>query len=389
MAKRDYYEVLGVAKDAPEADLKKAYRRLAQKHHPDRNPDNKEAEESFKEAKEAYEVLSDTQKRAIYDRHGHAGLDPSRGGGGFGGGGADAFGDLFGEVFGDIFGGARRGGGGGGGRQVYRGEDLRYELVLDLEQAVFGHSAEFSIEVPCECETCSGTGAAKGHKPVQCESCGGQGQVRMRQGPFVVQQPCPQCRGRGSIIKQPCDNCYGQGRRNLSKTLQVRIPAGVDTGDRLRESGKGGSGRNGGPAGDLYVDIVVRDHPIFTREEAHLFCEVPIPFATAALGGKIEVPTLDGQANITIPAETQSGKVFRLRGKGVAPVRGGPQGDLHCTVVVETPVKLTSEQKDLLRKFDDSLRGSSGSHAPREESWLSGVKSFFERNLFDAEGKGK
>ena len=256
MSKRDYYEVLGVAKNAPEVDLKKAYRRLAQKHHPDRNPDNKEAEETFKEAKEAYEVLSDTQKRAIYDRHGHAGLDQSRGGGGFGGGGADAFGDLFGEVFGDIFGGARRGSG-GGGRQVYRGEDLRYELVLDLEQAVFGHTAEFSIEVPCECEICSGTGAAKGHKPVQCESCAGQGQVRMRQGPFVVQQPCPQCRGRGSIIKQPCDNCYGQGRRNLSKTLQVRIPAGVDTGDRLRESGKGGSGRNGGPAGDLYVDIVV------------------------------------------------------------------------------------------------------------------------------------
>ena len=386
MAKRDYYEVLGVPKDAPEGDLKKAYRRLAQKFHPDRNPDNKEAEESFKEAKEAYEVLSDAQKRAIYDRHGHAGLDPSRGGGGFGGaGGADVFSDLFGEVFGDIFGGGRR----GGGNQVFRGEDLRYELVLDLEQAVFGHSAEFTIEIPCECDNCGGSGAAKGHQPVNCDGCGGQGQVRMRQGPFVVQQPCPQCRGRGKIIKQPCDSCYGQGRRTQRKTMQVRIPAGVDTGDRLRESGKGGAGRNGGPAGDLYVDIVVREHRIFTREEAHLFCEVPIPFATAALGGKIEVPTLDGQASITIPAETQSGKVFRLRGKGVTPVRGGPQGDLHCTIVVETPVKLTAEQKELLRKFDESLRGSGGGHAPREESWLSGVKKFFERNLFDSEEKSQ
>jgi molecular chaperone DnaJ len=385
MAKRDYYEVLGVARDATEADIKKSYRRLAQKFHPDRNPDDAAALESFKEGKEAYEVLSDDTKRAVYDRHGHAGLDPSRGGGGFGGGGSDVFGDLFGEVFGDIFGGTRRGGGGGNTRQVFRGEDLRYELSLDLEQAVFGHSAEFSIDIPCECDTCGGTGAAKGFKPVACEGCGGQGQVRMRQGPFVVQQPCPQCRGRGTIIKQPCDSCYGQGRRTQSKHLQVRIPPGVDTGDRLRESGKGGAGRNGGPTGDLYVDILVRDHPIFTREESHLFCEVPIPFATAALGGKLEVPTLDGQASITIPIETQSGKVFRLRSKGVAPVRGGPAGDLHCTVVVETPVKLTSEQKELLRRFDDSLRGTGASHAPREESWLSGVKKFFERKLFDAE----
>jgi molecular chaperone DnaJ len=372
MSKRDYYKVLEVARDASEADIKKAYRRLAMKLHPDRNPDDKTAEEQFKEAKEAYEVLSDAEKRATYDQFGHAGLE-ARGGGGAGMNPGEAFGDIFGDVFGDIFGGGRR----GGRSQVFRGADLRYELELDLNQAVFGTSVEIDIPKLSECETCKGSGAAKGHNPIQCETCHGSGQVRVSQGFFQLQQTCPRCRGSGKIVKNPCDTCLGQGRVRRTKKLSVKIPPGVDNGDRIRLGGEGEAGRNGGPAGDLYVEVRVREHAIFQRENENLSCEVPVSFATAALGGTIIVPTLDGQVSLKIPQETQSGRVFRLRDKGVKPVRGGARGDLFCRVMVETPVKLSSEQRDLLKKFEASLKTDDSRHTPREEGFFEGVKRFF------------
>ena len=372
MAKRDYYQVLDVPKTASEADIKKAYRRLAMKFHPDRNPDDHEAEEKFKEAKEAYETLTDAQKRAAYDQFGHAGVDGMRGGGGAGFDPRDAFGDIFGDVFGDIFGGGRR-----GRSQVYRGADLRYELELDLEQAVFGDTASVEFTTLAECEECNGNGAAKGSNPTTCETCRGAGQVRMQQGFFTVQQSCPRCHGRGQVVNDPCGKCRGQGRVRKQKTLSVKVPAGVDTGDRIRLSGEGEAGRNGGPAGDLYVEVRVREHAIFERDGAHLSCEVPVSFARAALGGSIEVPTLDGTATIKVPPETQSGRVFRLREKGIRPVRGGTTGDLFCRVVVETPVHLTREQKDLLQKFEASLQKDGKRHHPCEETWLDGVKRFF------------
>jgi molecular chaperone DnaJ len=360
MSKRDYYKVLDVPKNAAEADIKKAYRRLAMKFHPDRNPNDAEAEGKFKEAKEAYEVLTDAQKRAVYDQHGY--------------GGGDAFSDIFGDVFGDIFGGRR---GAGGRQQVFRGADLRYELELDLDQAVFGHTAEIEVPRLVECETCNGSGAAKGSTPVTCETCDGHGQVRISQGFFQLQQACPKCRGAGTIVRNPCDTCLGQGRVRRTSTLSVKVPAGVDTGDRIRLGGEGEAGRNGGPSGDLYVEIHVREHAIFERDGAHLSCEVPVSFATAALGGSVEVPTLDGEVTIKVPAETQSGRVFRLRDKGVRPVRGGARGDLFCRVVVETPVSLSSEQKELIRKLEESLKGNSAEHAPREKGFFEGVKRFF------------
>lgn len=374
MSKRDFYKILDVARDASEADIKKAYRRLAMKHHPDRNPDDKASEEQFKEAKEAYEVLCDAGKRATYDQFGHAGLDAQRGGGGGPGmNPGEAFGDIFGDVFGDIFGGARR----GGRSQVFRGADLRYDLELDLNQAVFGTTVEIEVPRLAECETCKGTGAAKGSAPVQCETCHGSGQIRVSQGFFQLQQTCPRCRGSGKIVKNPCDTCLGQGRVRRTKKLSVKIPAGVDNGDRVRLAGEGEAGRNGGPAGDLYVEMHVRPHEIFEREGEHLSCEVPVSFVTAALGGTVIVPTLDGQVSLKIPAETQSGRVFRLRDKGVQPVRGGSRGDLFCRAMVETPVKLSSEQRDLLRKFEASLKGDDGRHSPREEGFFEGVKRFF------------
>jgi len=374
MAKRDYYKVLDVAKSATEVDIKKAYRRLAMKYHPDRNPGNKEAEEHFKEAKEAYEVLADDQKRAIYDQHGHAGIDAARqgGGGASGSGGAD-FGDIFGEVFGDIFGGNRR----GGRSQVFRGADLRYELELELPQAVFGYTTEVEIPRLMECETCAGSGAAKGHSPVTCDQCQGSGQMRISQGFFQLQQPCNRCRGTGRIIRNPCDTCLGQGRIRRSRKLSVKVPAGVSTGDRIRLGGEGEAGRNGGPAGDLYIEMNVKPHPIFEREGDDLSCEVPVSFATAVLGGAVKVPTLEGDVSLKIPTETQSGRVFRLRDKGVKPVRGGDRGDLFCRVVVETPVNLSSEQRELLKQFDESLRVDGRGHTPREEGFFEGVKRFF------------
>ncbi len=374
MAKRDYYKVLDLPKNATEADIKKAYRRLAMKFHPDRNPDDRDAEESFKEAKEAYEVLSDAPKRSIYDQHGHAGIDAAKQGGGGGGGGGQEFGDIFGEVFGDIFGqGGRR----GGRSQVFRGADLRYELALDLPQAVFGHSVELDLPKLMECETCHGSGAAKGHSPVTCDTCNGNGQVRISQGFFQLQQPCPRCRGTGKIVKNPCDTCLGQGRIRRQRKLSVKVPAGVGTGDRIRLAGEGEAGRNGGPPGDLYVEISVREHAIFERDGEHLSCEVPVSFATAVLGGTVSVPTLEGDVALKIPAESQSGRVFRLREKGVKPVRGGQRGDLFCRVVVETPVKLTTEQRELLRQFDESLKGDGRSHTPREQGFFEGVRRFF------------
>ena len=376
MSKRDYYKILDVARTATEADIKKAYRRLAMKFHPDRNPGDHDSEEKFKECKEAAEVLGDPDKRSIYDQHGHAGLEAAaqRGAGQRG---ADAFNDIFGDVFGDIFGGGRRGG--GGRSQVFRGADLRYEIELELGQAVFGHALELELPKLEECGTCHGTGAAKGSAPVTCDTCDGNGQVRVSQGFFQLQQTCPRCRGMGTIVRNPCDTCLGQGRVRRAKKLSVKIPAGVDSGDRIRLSGEGEAGRNGGPPGDLYVEVRVREHAIFEREGEHLSCEVPISFATAALGGTLEVPTLDGDVTIKIPAESQSGRVFRLRDKGVKPVRGGARGDLFCKVVIETPVKLSAEQRELIKQLEASLRGG-GQHAPRQKGFLEGVKNFFSKS---------
>ena len=372
MAKRDLYEILGVAKNASEAELKKAYRRLAMKHHPDRNPDNAEAEEKFKEAKEAYETLNDAQKRAAYDQFGHAGVDPSMGGGGGGYGGGASFSDIFGDIF---------GGGGGGGPQTYRGADLRYNLSLSLEDAVKGTTVKIRVPTMVKCEPCNGSGAKKGTSPVTCSTCAGHGQVRMQQGFFSVQQTCPDCRGTGKEIKNPCTSCHGQGRVQENKTLSVKVPAGVDNGDRIRLSGEGEAGENGGPSGDLYVQMAVKPHDIFERQDSNLICEVPIDMVTATLGGELDVPTLTGRVKLKIPAGAQSGKVFRLKGKGVKPVRGGAVGDLLCAISVEIPVKLNSKQEELLRQFGDTLEGSD-KHSPRTTSWLGGVKKFFDDMKF-------
>ena len=376
--KRDYYEVLGVGKTASADEIKKSFRRLAMKYHPDRNPDDAEAESKFKEAKEAYEVLSDPQKRQMYDQMGHAGVDGAAGfGGGAGAAGFD-FGDIFGDVFGDIFGGGARGGSSSRSR-AQRGEDLGYEMELTLEEAVRGIVKEIEIPTWVNCKTCDGSGAKKGSSPVTCTTCNGTGQVQMRHGFLAIQQTCPDCHGAGKIIKDPCPDCNGQGRVKKRKKLSVNIPAGVDNGDRVRLSGEGEAGYNGGPAGDLYVQMRVKPHKIFTREGADLHSEVPISFATAALGGEIKVPTLSGQVSLKIPAETQSGKAFRLRGKGVKNVRGGREGDLICHIVVETPVKLNDKQKDLLREFDEKLSEDSKNHSPRSKGWFDAVKEFFNK----------
>jgi molecular chaperone DnaJ len=376
MAKRDYYEVLGVSKSASADEIKKAYRRLAMKHHPDRNKEDSDgSEKRFKEAKEAYEVLKDEQKRAAYDQFGHDGLRGGPGGPG-GGYGAEGFGDIFGDVFGDIFGGGRRG---GGAPQVFRGADLGYELKLDLETAVAGDSITIDVPTQVGCETCGGSGAKKGSDPVKCTTCGGVGQVRMQQGFFSIQQTCPACKGAGTTISDPCTDCHGRGRVRKTRTLSVKVPAGVDDGDRIRLSGEGEAGRNGGPSGDLYVEIRVQPHKIFDREGANISCEVPVSMATATLGGEVELPTLDGNVSLKIPAGTQSGKVFRLRGKGVTTVRDHRQGDLFAMVAVETPVHLTAKQKEMLEKFDESIRAGGEKHSPRAGGWVDTVKRFFER----------
>ena len=375
MAKRDYYEVLGVARGASEDEIKKAYRKAAMKHHPDRNDGDAKAEEKFKEVNEAYEILSNSEKRAAYDAHGHAGVDPSMAGGfgaGFNPGGGASFNDIFGDVFGDIFGGGR------GGQRSSRGADLRYTLEISLEDAV--HGAKVTIKVPTlvACESCDGSGARRGSKPVPCTTCGGRGEVRMQQGFFSVQQTCPSCRGRGQTIKDPCPDCRGQGRTEKVKSLEVKIPAGVDSGDRIRLAGEGEAAPQGGAPGDLYVQIAVKEHKLFKREGADLFCEVPVAFVDAALGGELEIPTLDGRVKLKIPEGTQSGRMFRLRGKGVSPVRGGGPGDMLVRVMVETPVKLNKHQKELLRDFQASLEAESPGHSPQKESFFSAVRSFFE-----------
>ena len=378
MAKRDYYTVLGVNRDASDDDIKKAYRKLAMKHHPDRSPDDKGAEDKFKEAKEAYEILSEPKKRAAYDQFGHAGVDPSAGfGAGAARGGPEGFGgfaDAFGDIFGEIFGQQGRGGRGNG---VFRGADLRYNLELSLEEAARGTEARIRIPTMEQCETCKGSGAKPGTQAKGCPTSHGRGQVRMSQGMFSIQQTCPQCHGTGKIIPEPCATCDGAGRVRKHKTLSVKIPAGVDQDDRIRLSGEGEAGVNGGPTGDLYVVVQLKPHAVFQRDGADLHCEMPISFATAALGGEIEIPTLDGHAKVKIPVETQTGQVFRLRNKGIRPVRGSVVGDLYCHVAVETPVKLTSRQKDLLKEFESINLQDPAAHSPKQKTFFDKLKEFF------------
>lgn len=381
MAKRDYYETLGVPKNASEEEIKKAYRKLAMKHHPDRNQGDaaKAAEAKFKEAKEAYEMLSDAQKRAAYDQYGHAGVDPNmRGPGGPGAEGFGGFSEAFGDIFGDIFGGQRGAAGGGrGGRQVFRGSDLSYAMEVSLEEAAHGKEAQIRIPTWDACETCHGTGAKPGTQAKTCSTCNGAGAVQMRQGFFSVQQTCPTCRGSGKFITDPCNSCHGQGKVKKNKTLEVKIPAGIDDGMRIRSAGNGEPGTNGGPPGDLFIEIRLKKHDIFERDGDDLHCQVPISFTTAALGGEIEVPTLAGKAAIDIPEGTQAGKQFRLRGKGIKGVRSSYPGDLYCHISVETPVKLTEHQRKLLKEFDESIRKGGVKHSPSEGGWTEKLKSFF------------
>ncbi len=371
MSERDYYEVLGVSKSASSGELKKAYRRLAMKYHPDRNQGNADAEAKFKEAKEAFEVLNDPQKRSAYDQFGHAGVRQDSG---FGGRGGADFSDIFGDVFGDIFGGGRS-----RGQRVHRGDDLQYNLEISLEDAVAGKEIKLDIPTLVSCKTCQGSGAKPGTTPSTCSTCNGMGQVRMQQGFFSVQQTCPSCRGSGQTISDPCNTCQGKGRVREEKKLSVKIPAGVDTGDRIRLAGEGEAGEKGGTPGDLYVMIQVKKHKIFERDGADLHCAMPIDIVTAALGGELEVPTLNGKVNLKIPAGTQSEKIFRLRSKGIKSVHGGPVGDLMCHIKVETPVNLTTEQKDILEQFNATISGKKGhKHSPQKHSWLDGVKHFFD-----------
>ncbi len=376
MAKRDYYETLGVPKNASDEDIKKAYRKLAMKYHPDRNQGEaaKGAEEKFKEGKEAYEMLSDANKRAAYDQHGFAGVDPNMRGGagaeGFGG-----FAEAFGDIFGDVFGGRRQQG--GGGRQVYRGNDLSYAMEISLEDAANGKATEIRIPSWDNCGTCGGAGAKPGTKAITCTTCAGHGQVQMRQGFFSVQQACPQCKGTGKLIPEPCVSCHGVGKIKNNKTLEVKIPAGIDDNMRIRSAGNGEPGTNGGPAGDLFIEIRLKKHDIFEREGDDLHCQMPVSFTTAALGGEIDVPTLGGKASIDIPDGTQHGKTFRLRGKGIKGVRSSYPGDLYCHIAIETPVKLTEHQRKLLKEFDESLRKGGAKHSPNEEGWTDKLKNFF------------
>ncbi|MFL6660568.1 MAG: molecular chaperone DnaJ [Rhizobacter sp.] len=385
MAKRDYYEILGVAKNATEDDIKKAYRKLAMKFHPDRNQGDgaKKAEERFKEAKEAYEMLSDPQKRAAYDQYGHAGVDPNMGGFRPGGPGAEGFGgfaEAFGDIFGDIFGGGAAAGGGrrAGGHQVYRGSDLSYAMEITLEEAAAGKETQIRIPSWETCETCHGSGAKPGTQPKVCSTCNGSGTVHLRQGFFSIQQTCPHCHGTGKIIPEPCATCHGQGKIKRNRTLEVKIPAGINEGMRIRSAGNGEPGTNGGPPGDLYIEIRLKQHEIFERDGDDLHCTVPISLTSAALGGNIDVPTLGGQAEIELPEGTQHGKTFRLRGKGIKGVRSTYPGDLYCHIAVETPVKLTDPQRKLLRELDESFRKAGDRHSPNAKSWSDRVKDLFK-----------
>lgn len=374
MSKRDYYDVLGVDRGADDAGVKKAYRKMAMKYHPDRNQGDPDTSDKFKEIQEAYAVLSDAQKRQMYDQFGHEGVRAAAGGGGGPHAGAADFGDMFGDIFGDIFGGR----GGRGQQRAQRGADLRYNLSLTLEQAVRGAKIEIKVPTWVGCKPCNGSGAKPGSSPGKCGMCEGAGQVRMQQGFFSIQQTCPTCHGRGTVITDPCASCQGQGRVQKEKKLSVKIPAGMDTGDRIRLNGEGEAALHGAPAGDLYVQVSVKDHDIFERDGSHLYCEVPISFVTAAIGGEIEAPTLDGKVKLKVAPETQSGRLFRLRGKGIKSVHGGGQGDLLCRVTVETPVDLSDEQKQMLRDFDGALATDNRNHCPKSRTWVQRIKKFFD-----------
>ncbi|MFC5050165.1 molecular chaperone DnaJ [Rubritalea spongiae] len=381
--KKDYYDLLGVSRDADASTIKKAYRKLAIKFHPDKNPDDSEAEAKFKEIGEAYEVLSDEEKRAAYDRYGHQAFEGGMGGGGgFGGGFHDAS-DIFSQVFGGAFGGG--GGfeeffGGGGGRSRRRsaaqpGSDLRYDLDISLEEAAVGCEKELEIEKEASCSTCNGSGSKSGSGSKTCSTCGGAGAVTRQAGIFVQQTTCPECHGAGQVISDPCDDCGGQGRRTESARIKIRIPAGVDTGTRLRSSGNGDAGLRGGPSGDLYVFINIKRHEMFDRDGADLHCEIPVPFSVATLGGELEVPTLEGRASIKVPAGTQGGTTFRLRGRGIKDLSYGTKGDLHVTVHVEVPTKLNAVQKEKLKEFSESIGEK---NSPMQESFFAKAKKFFE-----------
>ena len=374
MAKRDFYEVLGVPKNASDDEIKKAYRKLAMKWHPDRNQGDASAESKFKEVKEAYEMLSDAEKRGAYDQYGHAGVDPNMRGGA---GGPGGFGDAFGDIFGDIFGGGRRGGGGGGGRQVFRGNDLSYAMDITLEEAAAGKESQIRIPSWDSCTPCDGTGAKPGTQAKTCTTCHGAGQVQMRQGFFSVQQTCPHCHGKGKIIADPCNTCHGQGQTKTNKTLEIKIPAGIDDGMRIRSTGNGEPGQNGGPPGDLFIEIRLRKHDIFERDGDDLHCQVPVNMTSAALGGEIDLPTLAGKATIEIPEGTQNGKTFRLRGKGIKGVRSSIAGDLYCHIVTETTVKLTEHQRKLLKELDESFKKNRDKHSPNGGGWFEKAKAFF------------
>ena len=380
MAKKDYYDVLGVPKNASEDEIKKSYRKMAMKHHPDRNQGDgsKASEEKFKEAKEAYEMLSDAQKRAAYDQYGHAGVDPNmRGGPGEGFGGGGGFAEAFGDIFGDMFGQSPGQGRGRGGRQVYRGSDLSYAMEITLEEAAHGKEAQIRIPSWESCDICHGSGAKPGTQVKTCTTCHGAGQVQMRQGFFSVQQTCPQCRGAGKLIPEPCTSCHGQGKLKKQKTLEVKIPAGIDGGMRIRSVGNGEPGTNGGPPGDLYIEIRLKKHDIFERDGDDLHCSVPVSIVTATLGGEIDIPTLDGKAAIDIPEGTQTGKQFRLRGKGIKGVRASYPGDLYCHILLETPVKLSEHQRKLLKELGESLKKGGGKHSPSEDSWADRLRNLF------------
>ncbi len=380
MAKKDYYDVLGIPKNASEDEIKKSYRKMAMKHHPDRNQGDgsKASEEKFKEAKEAYEMLSDAQKRAAYDQYGHAGVDPNmRGGPGEGFGGGGGFAEAFGDIFGDMFGQSPGQGRGRGGRQVYRGSDLSYAMEITLEEAAHGKEAQIRIPSWESCDICHGSGAKPGTQVKTCTTCHGAGQVQMRQGFFSVQQTCPQCRGAGKLIPEPCTSCHGQGKLKKQKTLEVKIPAGIDGGMRIRSVGNGEPGTNGGPPGDLYIEIRLKKHGIFERDGDDLHCSVPVSIVTATLGGEIDIPTLDGKAAIDIPEGTQTGKQFRLRGKGIKGVRASYPGDLYCHILLETPVKLSEHQRKLLKELGESLKKGGGKHSPGEDGWADRLRNLF------------